>query len=193
MRSLCILTRDIPFAEFIRLTLDEHIPQITVCENAAALPEADAYIVDLDTAEMPVTGKPVLLCGWGRERPEGAVLWAERPFRPARLRALLGLTSDTMTECPTPAPDRQAVWLSGREIPLSDCEYRLFCLLYEAGGRYVPRSELHEKIWHGEGDDGVVNVYIHYLRRKLEADGHTRLRSARGRGYALLREEEPEC
>ena len=96
MRSLCILTRDIPFAEFIRLTLDEHIPQISVCENADALPESDAYIVDLDTAEMPVTGKPVLLCGWGRERPEGAVLWAERPFRPARLRALLGYKQAAM-------------------------------------------------------------------------------------------------
>jgi len=193
MRSLCILSRDEPFAEFIRLELKDHIPVITVRADIKDLPEADAYIADLDTVEPPVTTKPVLLCGWGRERPEGAVLWAERPFRPARLRALLGLTSDTMTECPTPAADRQAVWLSGREIPLSDCEYRLFCLLYEAGGRYVPRSELHEKIWHGEGDDGVVNVYIHYLRRKLEADGHTRLRSARGRGYALQREEAPKC
>lgn len=193
MRSICILTSDIPFAEFIRLELCDHIPQIVVCDATTDLPETDAYIVDLDTAEIPPTAKPVLLCGWGRERPEGARLWAERPFRPTRLRALLGLTSDTMTECPTPAPDRQAVWMAGREIPLSDCEYRLFCLLYEADGQYVPRSELHRKVWQGEGDEGVVNVYIHYLRRKLEADGRTRLRSARGRGYALLREEVTEC
>ena len=190
MLSVCILSRDLPFARFVQLELADHVPTVFIWKGDGALPQADAYVADLDTCAAPTdTDGIVLCCGWGRERPEGVALWVERPFRPARLRALLGLTSDDMTECPMPCPAHRSVLLAGREIPLSDCEFRLFCLLYEANGAFLSREHLHLAVWNGEGDEGVVNVYIHYLRRKLETDGHTRLRSARGRGYALIREE----
>ena len=42
-----------------------------------------------------------------------------------------------------------------------------------------------EHVWHGDADGGIVNVYIHYLREKLEDCGERVIIASRGRGYSL--------
>jgi two-component system response regulator MprA len=76
----------------------------------------------------------------------------------------------------------------GREIPLTATEYRLLLQFVRAPGRVIPKSELSERVWGNDlsGNDNVIEVYVGYLRTKLEAAGEPRLiHTLRGAGYLL--------
>jgi hypothetical protein len=185
--NACVISRDHAFSQFVRLTLLERVRSVAVASDANAIPEAERYVVDLDTVSLPggLSGK-VLCCSATMERPSDfSYLWADRPFRPARLLALLDLVDEPDEELSL-VPERHAAMLAGEEISLSVREYELLVTLLEAGGEYLTREELLHRVWgEEESDQGVVNVYIHYLRRKLERGGQRFLLSARGRGYAI--------
>ena len=74
--------------------------------------------------------------------------------------------------------------LGEREIRLTDAEYRLLAMLYNNEG-FVGRGDLLHGVWDEDTDEGVVNVYIHYLRTKLEIDGEKVILSSRKEGYML--------
>ena len=61
--------------------------------------------------------------------------------------------------------------------------------IIEAGGEAVSREEILERVWHGEADGGIVNVYIHYLREKLESGGERQQLSLEFIRHLLT----PEC
>ena len=54
-------------------------------------------------------------------------------------------------------------------------------------GLVFSRDELMREVWQDErSGSNVVEVYVRYLRQKLEADGESRLlHTVRGRGYYL--------
>ncbi len=82
--------------------------------------------------------------------------------------------------------DERAVRLFGEIIRLTDVEYRLLsALLSERAGVFVSRERLIREVWRGECDGGVVNVYIHYLREKLEKSGEKIIISSRREGYMI--------
>ncbi|HET8569329.1 MAG TPA: response regulator transcription factor [Candidatus Limnocylindria bacterium] len=75
-----------------------------------------------------------------------------------------------------------------REIPLTKTEFRLLRELMRAPGRAIPKDELTKRVWGYDftGDDNVLEVYVRYLRQKLERGGEPRLiQTLRGLGYAL--------
>lgn len=75
--------------------------------------------------------------------------------------------------------------LRGRQIRLTDVEYALFSLLIEKRGSFASREEILASVW-GEGvDAGVINVYVHYLREKLETEGEKIIISSRKHGYKI--------
>lgn len=74
--------------------------------------------------------------------------------------------------------------IRGERIKLSELEARLLWLLIEAGGEYVSREEILGEIWNNEADAGIINVYIHYLREKLEK-GEKIILSSRKHGYKI--------
>jgi DNA-binding response OmpR family regulator len=82
--------------------------------------------------------------------------------------------------------DTRTVQLGDRSVKLTEVEFRLLSVLASAGaGEYVSRERLIREVW-GEGvDGGVVNVYIHYLREKLEKDGERIIISSRREGYKI--------
>ena len=81
---------------------------------------------------------------------------------------------------------KRAVRLHGRVIKLTEVEFKLLCALLRAPlGEFVSRERLIDEIWGGECDGGVVNVYIHYLRKKLEVDGEKVIISSRREGYKI--------
>ncbi len=81
--------------------------------------------------------------------------------------------------------DGRHITLDGERIKLTDAEYRLLSVLYRAEADFVTRDELLMAVW-GEGfDSGVVNVYIHYLRQKLEKNGRKMILSSRKFGYGI--------
>lgn len=81
--------------------------------------------------------------------------------------------------------------LDGERIALTDREYACLQCLLAADGAPVSREELHRVVWQGEQDIGVVTVYLHYLRKKLERHGKRLIYAIRGRGYALRQGDEP--
>lgn len=86
-------------------------------------------------------------------------------------------------------PVQQRVWRGRREVQLTAREYALLLLLLEHRGQTVSRDEILSQVWgqtEEAGGGNVIEVYIRYLRLKLEADGERRLiHTVRGRGYGL--------
>jgi two-component system response regulator MprA len=79
-------------------------------------------------------------------------------------------------------------WRDGREMSLSKTEFELLELLVRNSGIVLDRDTIHERIWgYDFGPDSKnLNVYIGYLRRKLEEDGEPRvLHTVRGVGYVI--------
>src|SRR4051794_8308666 len=85
-------------------------------------------------------------------------------------------------------PVRHQVTVSGRSELLSAREYALLGFLIRNAGRVLTRQQILDSVWGAELDvySNVVDLYIHYLRRKL-ASLHKpdALRTVRGVGYAL--------
>lgn len=75
--------------------------------------------------------------------------------------------------------------LDAKTIKLTEVEGRLLRLLVDGGGEFVSREELAKKVWGENADGGVLNVYIHYLREKLEAGGEKIILSSRKGGYRI--------
>jgi DNA-binding response OmpR family regulator len=80
------------------------------------------------------------------------------------------------------------VYRSGRRIDLSNKEFELLELLAKSPGKVFSRFEIEEKVWPGyQGGSNVVDVYIGYLRKKLEGLSFERrlIHTVRGVGYVL--------
>jgi DNA-binding response OmpR family regulator len=80
------------------------------------------------------------------------------------------------------------VWRSGRTIELSPKEYALLDYLLRRPGRPVSRDHIVEDVWHMHRDSvtNVVDVYVNYLRRKIDTDAERPLiRTIRGVGYQI--------
>ena len=73
-------------------------------------------------------------------------------------------------------------------IKFSPKEYSLLSLLCKNRGRTVSRKEVLDTVWGKDYDDSnnVDNVYINYLRKKLDAElGIKLIYTVRGKGYML--------
>jgi two-component system, OmpR family, response regulator MprA len=86
--------------------------------------------------------------------------------------------------------DRSAleVTRAGRRIMLTPREFELLEAFMRRPRQVLSRDELLARVWgyDFETDTNVVDVYVLYLRRKLEAAGEPRLvHTVRGAGYAL--------
>ncbi len=85
-------------------------------------------------------------------------------------------------------PRRRQVWRAGREAELTKTEFDLLELLVRNAGLVLTREQLYERIWgyDFETSSKSLDVYISYLRRKIELPGEARLiQTVRGVGYAL--------
>ena len=196
MHRFCIISKDPLFARQLQLMLSEYGAASFVVEESERLPAASFYLADLDTVSIPETGGVPLLClAWNQTKPEGDFLWLDRPFRPARLAAAVGLgqAEEKSTAFPFPFAPRKSVLCESGEVKLSETEFKLYLCLYEAKGEPVSKEALHKAVWNGEGDDGIVVVYIHYLRNKLETAGTRLISAVRGKGDALVRKEKTDA
>ena len=85
-------------------------------------------------------------------------------------------------------PSTREVWRGGRALDLTTREFMLLLTLLQHQGRVLSRDELLQQVWHDEraSSGNVVEVYVRYVRQKLEAEGEGRLlHTVRGRGYCL--------
>ena len=85
-------------------------------------------------------------------------------------------------------PAGHSVTRAGRQVELSAREFALLEFLMRHPGEVVSRTAILEHVWdyNYDGFSNVVDVYVGYLRRKLEQPfGRTLIRTVRGVGYAL--------
>jgi DNA-binding response OmpR family regulator len=132
----------------------------------------------------------------------GADDYVTKPFEPkvlvARIRAALRRAQ------PGPTPD-EAIRLGGRidvhpeagvvvvdgdEVSLTRTEFRLLCELAANAGRVLSRDQLLDSVWGYDyfGETKLVDVHMHRLRAKIEADPATpvHLVTVRGLGYKAV-------
>ena len=75
-----------------------------------------------------------------------------------------------------------------RAIALTTTEYELLRLFLQHPRQVLTRDRIYERVWGYDfvGESKVIEVYVRYLREKLEADGEPRLiQTVRGAGYVL--------
>ena len=140
---------------------------------------------------------PVLVLsalGLARDRVDGLDAGAEdylaKPFDLdellARVRALLRRHSDQTDTLPLPdgrlVVSTRTVATAEGEVHLSDRECALLAALARRPRRVFSRAELVAEVFPDAEDEGVVDTYVHYLRRKL---GRPAIRTVRGLGYQL--------
>jgi two-component system OmpR family response regulator len=83
--------------------------------------------------------------------------------------------------------DSREVRRAGTPIELTATEYRLLRYLLLNPRRVMTRAELLDHVWEYDfgGDGRVLETYISYLRKKLDAHGPPLIRTVRGVGYGL--------
>ena len=86
-------------------------------------------------------------------------------------------------------PASRQVSRGGRGLALTVREYQLLLLLLERRGQVLSREEILQRVWPEQqpgSASNVIEVYVRYLRQKLEQGGERRLiHTVRGRGYCL--------
>jgi two-component system OmpR family response regulator len=89
-------------------------------------------------------------------------------------------------------PAKRRVWRGGREISLSAQEFGLLEAFMRRPDRVLSRSQLLDYAWDIDADSNsnVVDVYVGYLRRKIdEPFGRSLLETVRGVGYRLREDD----
>ncbi len=88
--------------------------------------------------------------------------------------------------------DLKTVTRSGKDIRLSTKEYSLLEYLVLNSGRVISRTELTEHMYDTDFDldSNVIDVYINYLRNKIDKGfGRNLVHTVRGAGYVLKGDE----
>jgi len=169
------------------------------------LPDVDGIQVirRLRAAEI---GVPVLMLtarGQIEDRVEGLDAGADdylpKPFAfpelLARVRALArrppeGKTDEKILTAGdiTLDPVRHEVRREEARIDLTAKEFALLAALMQRPGQVFTRSVLLDSVWNGSGgtQTNLVDLYIHYLRKKLDRNGEpSRIRTVHGVGYTF--------
>lgn len=88
--------------------------------------------------------------------------------------------------------EEMKVFRSGEEIKLTPKEFKLILILAHAKGKVLSKQFIAEKLWdyHIETNQNTIEVYINFLRKKIDKDHGTKLiRTKIGYGYYLSDQE----
>lgn len=111
----------------------------------------------------------------------------------ARIRVMLRRASGHVSNCFTVANlkvdcDKRTVFRDETEIVLSSKEFAVLEYMIRNQGIVLTREKIEQHIWNYdyEGGSNVVNVYIRYLRKKIDDNFEPKLiHTVRGTGYVL--------
>ena len=171
-KRIGVITADTVLYNKIRLLLRE-IASVSLIDASA---HGDGYdLIFADARVLPRPDFDAVLIGDGGDMP----LF----FRHEDLLAAVS-ESRAGKEVIILASDGQTAHLGQTSVKLTEQEYKLLSALAARDG-FVTKRELLHTVW-GEGyDEGVVNVYVYYLRKKLEKDGKRVIISSRNEGYKI--------
>lgn len=112
----------------------------------------------------------------------------------ARVQALLRRNSGLVPNCSsigdlTMYRDQRLVERNGRRIDLTPREFAILDVMMRNAGKPVSRATLLEEVWNMASSDSstnIVDVYMKYVRDKIDLPGESRLtHTVRGFGYEL--------
>ena len=111
----------------------------------------------------------------------------------ARIRVLLRKPAETPKTCYRVGGlevhmDTHQVLRDGEEIKLSGKEFALLRYMVQNAGTVLSRDRLEQHLWNYDymGSSNVIDVYIRYLRKKIDDGRETKLiHTVRGAGYVL--------
>jgi two-component system OmpR family response regulator len=89
-------------------------------------------------------------------------------------------------------PARRTCTRNGAAVSLTAREFALLELFMRRPGEALSKQQILDHVWgfDFEGDENIVEVYVGYLRRKIDDPfGRRSIQTVRGVGYRLLREE----
>lgn len=176
---------------FDLILLDVLLPRMNGFEVCRQLRAADVkslvlIITARDTLEDKIAGLDA-----------GADDYICKPFRVAeilaRMRALFRLR---LREAGSPPlrvsdlaldPNTRRAARAGETIHLSGTEYALLELLMRHAGQTLTRRAILNHVWQYDfgGNDGVLDVYIGYLRQKIDRNRSPLIHTSRGVGYRI--------
>ena len=179
---VAVLSDDAVFARMLEIELGWRSFEIREARDA------DLLVVDADAAAknaaiLPSRRLPAIYFGRGED---GEAPYLRRPFEMSELFSLIdSILSPPDAACGVALLENNTVSVSGELVALSDAEYALLALLIENRGRTLSRGALCAAVFpDAEKDSNVVDVYVHYLRKKLGSSADS-IRTVRGAGYAL--------
>ena len=125
--------------------------------------------------------------------------YVTKPFSPeelvARLRGLLRRSGATMTRNESQLvvgdlvldEDSHEVTRGGDEIQLTATEFELLRFLMRNPRRVLSKAQILDRVWNYDfgGQANVVELYISYLRKKIDANRPPMIHTMRGAGYVL--------
>jgi len=131
----------------------------------------------------------------------GADDYLPKPFGPeellARIRAVLRRASQSGLESKAlqagslrlDSVTRQA-WRGTTRLELTSVEFEILSLLVRSAGRSVSRDEIAGILYHREAlpYERAIDVHVSHLRKKLELQGRSMIRTVRGVGYLFCAE-----
>ncbi len=153
-------------------------PVLMLTAKDGEFDQTDAFELGADDYVTKPFSTPVLLARLQALARRGA------PERP------VALTAGPLSLDPT----TRRVTREGQEIQLTAREYALLHHLMRKAGLVQSKAEILENVWDSDypGADNVVEVYIGYLRRKVDAPFDTKvIETVRGLGYRLNPSEPP--
>ena len=135
----------------------------------------------------------------------GADDYLPKPFGPeellARIRAVLRRAFQSGLEAKAlqagslrlDSATRQ-VWREGMQLELTSVEFEILSLLMRSAGRSVSRDEIAGILYHRQAMpyERAIDVHVSHLRKKLERQGHSMIRTVRGVGYLFCAEPARE-
>jgi two-component system, OmpR family, response regulator len=112
----------------------------------------------------------------------------------ARIRAVLRRTTAGETESSRLTfadleldEETHEVYRAGQRVQLSPTEFKLLRYLMLNANRVLSKAQILDHVWNYDfrGDDNIVESYISYLRRKVDAGQPLLIHTLRGVGYVL--------
>ena len=178
---LKIITKDPYIGQKLRWELSESFDRIEIVDAVGGQADVSIYDCRLGT---PIPSAPSFYYLTEAEEPS---LPEERCLP---LPLPLGLAKKKITSEKAVPPlllleKERALRFYGEEIRLTEVEFALLTALVRASGKFLSRTALRAAVWGDAGTDGLLSVYIHYLREKLERGGEKVILSSRKEGYAL--------
>lgn len=202
--QIWILSSDAVFARMLALELEMQRLNVLCTEAADGTQSAELVLLDLDSALPPPVDRYHYMIGFSRnsEGPGDDVrrlcsLVLRRPFEMKQLRdevnSLLFEGGDhawgtqgcsLLSVNGTVGLGGEALLSDGRKVKLSPKEHTVLSLLMEHRGTPVSRETISLEI--GESSANKADVYVCFLRKKLETPDARLIVTVRGAGYCLL-------